>query len=73
MLIFAGMRPEIRELLWPIYHDQLRDHESVLGRDPVQGMGGVNTFWHCHNAFEDTMSGDTYGAGFLSPRTTSHC
>lgn len=49
------MRPEIRELLEPIYPNQLRDHESVLGRDPVQGMGGINTFWHCHNAYEETM------------------
>jgi len=49
------MRPEIREILNPIYSDQLKDHESVLGRDHVQGMGGVNLYWHCHSADEDTM------------------
>jgi len=46
------MRPEIREILEPIYHDKLRDHESVLGRAHVQGMGGVNMFWFCHQSPE---------------------
>jgi len=49
------MRPEIREILEPIYPDQLRDHESVLGRENVQGMGGINLYWHCHYGDEETM------------------
>lgn len=49
------MRPEIREILEPIYGNQLQDHDSVLGRDPVQGMGGVNMFWYCHTNPEDVM------------------
>jgi helicase required for RNAi-mediated heterochromatin assembly 1 len=49
------MRPEIRAILEPIYPDQLRDHQSVLGRDPVQGMGGVNMFWYHHDELEEKM------------------
>jgi len=49
------MRPEIREIMEPIYPGQLKDHESVFNRDPVGGMGNVNLFWHCHNSFDDAM------------------
>lgn len=48
------MRPEIREILNPIYKEtQLRDHESVMGRDPIMGMGKHNMFWFCHTQPED--------------------
>jgi helicase required for RNAi-mediated heterochromatin assembly 1 len=50
------MRPEIREILTPIYGDQLRDHDNVLNRDPIQGMGNINIFWHSHNHGEGMMS-----------------
>lgn len=36
------MRPEFRELLRPIYDDELMDHALVFGREPVKGMGGIN-------------------------------
>ena len=49
------MRPEIREILEPIYGNQLKDHPSVVGRDPVQGMGDVNMFWYSHTNHEDVM------------------
>ncbi|KAH7361156.1 P-loop containing nucleoside triphosphate hydrolase protein [Pyrenochaeta sp. MPI-SDFR-AT-0127] len=45
------MIPEIRRLLVPIYHNTLKDHESVkdpCNRPPVEGMGGKNTFFFCH-------------------------
>ncbi|KAJ4356660.1 uncharacterized protein N0V89_004696 [Didymosphaeria variabile] len=45
------MIPEIRRLLQPIYGDKLRDHASVLSGDnrpPVEGMGGVNSFFFTH-------------------------
>lgn len=41
------MIPEIRRALKPIY-DKLEDHESVRGRPEIPGMGGVNTFFFCH-------------------------
>ncbi|KAL7276112.1 hypothetical protein RUND412_000902 [Rhizina undulata] len=46
------MRSEFRELLTPIYNDTLEDHEVVLGRDPVPGMGSCNLFWWTHNSAE---------------------
>ncbi|KAF1849149.1 uncharacterized protein K460DRAFT_277751 [Cucurbitaria berberidis CBS 394.84] len=45
------MIPEIRRLLYPIYEDTLRDHVSVKdpsNRPPVEGMGGNNSFFFCH-------------------------
>lgn len=45
------MIPEIRRLLIPIYQNMLKDHESVKdpsNRPPVEGMGGNNTFFFCH-------------------------
>lgn len=45
------MIPEIRRLLTPIYEDKLKDHQSVLdiaNRPPVEGMGGVNSYFFCH-------------------------
>lgn len=45
------MIPEIRRLLAPIYEDTLKDHESVkdiANRSPVEGMGGTNSFYFCH-------------------------
>lgn len=48
------MRPEIRRLLEPIYHD-LEDHPSVMGRSHVPGMDTVDVFfyWHQHNETQD--------------------
>ncbi|KAH8712271.1 P-loop containing nucleoside triphosphate hydrolase protein [Phaeosphaeriaceae sp. PMI808] len=46
------MIPEIRRLLTPIYEDTLKDHESVkelANRPPVEGMGGTNSFFFCHD------------------------
>ncbi|KAI4931842.1 uncharacterized protein J4E92_003738 [Alternaria infectoria] len=45
------MIPEIRRLLYPIYQDTLKDHKSVKNLDnrpPVEGMGGNNSFFFCH-------------------------
>lgn len=45
------MIPEIRRLLAPIYENTLKDHESVedlANRPPVEGMGGTNSFYFCH-------------------------
>ncbi|USP74996.1 uncharacterized protein yc1106_02270 [Curvularia clavata] len=45
------MIPEIRRLLRPIYQDTLKDHHSVecaSNRPPVEGMGGTNSFFFCH-------------------------
>lgn len=47
------MIPEIRRALKPIY-DELQDHESVLDRPPIRGMGGVNTFFFSHEWPEAT-------------------
>ncbi|KAI9755693.1 MAG: hypothetical protein M4579_004191 [Chaenotheca gracillima] len=41
------MIPEIRALLSPIY-ERLDDHESVHNREPVPGMGGVNSLFYSH-------------------------
>ena len=52
------MRPEIRQLLDPIYPD-LEDHRSVLGRKDVPGMGDVNVhFFHhkWHESNDDALS-----------------
>jgi helicase required for RNAi-mediated heterochromatin assembly 1 len=46
------MIPEIRSLLHPIYGDKIKDHESVLDRPDVPGMGGLNLFVHSHDATE---------------------
>jgi helicase required for RNAi-mediated heterochromatin assembly 1 len=50
------MRPEIREVLYPIYGDVLIDHDSVSAREDIQGMGGINVFWHCHNQYESSTA-----------------
>ncbi|KAH7091387.1 P-loop containing nucleoside triphosphate hydrolase protein [Paraphoma chrysanthemicola] len=45
------MIPEIRRLLYPIYEKTLKDHDSVTdlaNRPPVEGMGGNNSFYFCH-------------------------
>lgn len=45
------MKPEIRRLLYPIYGDTLKDHANVKdpnNRPPVMGMGGVNSYFLCH-------------------------
>ncbi|KAH4973379.1 hypothetical protein HBI78_001190 [Parastagonospora nodorum] len=45
------MIPEIRRLLAPIYENTLKDHASVedlANRPPVEGMGGTNSFYFCH-------------------------
>ena len=52
------MRPEIRQLINPIYPD-LEDHLSVLDRKDVPGMGDVNVhFFHhkWHEANDDALS-----------------
>jgi helicase required for RNAi-mediated heterochromatin assembly 1 len=48
------MMPEIRSLLHPIYGDQIKDHESVLNRPDIPGMGGLNLFMYSHDAPEVT-------------------
>lgn len=47
MITQRRMAPEIRRALKPIY-EELEDHESVLNRPPIAGMGGVNTFFFSH-------------------------
>ncbi|PWW74135.1 P-loop containing nucleoside triphosphate hydrolase protein [Tuber magnatum] len=42
------MRPEIRELLTPIYQGLVEDHSCVLGRPGVPGMGDTHVFWYSH-------------------------
>ncbi|KAH7410083.1 P-loop containing nucleoside triphosphate hydrolase protein [Phaeosphaeria sp. MPI-PUGE-AT-0046c] len=49
------MIPEVRRLLAPIYGDTLKDHPSVkdmANRPPVEGMGGINSFFFCHDSPE---------------------
>ena len=47
------MIPEIRRVLKPIY-TTLNDHPSVLERQPVPGMGGVNSYFFVHDWQEDS-------------------
>ena len=49
------MIPEIRRGLAPIYKE-LEDHPSVLNRQAVPGMGGVNSYFFCHDWQEDSDS-----------------
>ncbi|KAL8826844.1 MAG: hypothetical protein Q9191_003550 [Dirinaria sp. TL-2023a] len=49
------MIPEIRRIVMPIYPG-LKDHPSVLQREPVPGMGGVNSYLFVHNWLEDADS-----------------
>lgn len=49
------MIPEIRRIIMPIYAG-LEDHPSVLQREPVPGMGGVNSYLFVHNWLEDADS-----------------
>ena len=42
------MIPEIRRALKPIYKS-LEDHECVLNRPSIPGMGGINTFFFTHD------------------------
>ncbi|KAK6430439.1 hypothetical protein LTR95_013407 [Oleoguttula sp. CCFEE 5521] len=45
------MIPEIRRLLYPIYGNLIKDHESVRNpsiRPDVPGMGGVNSYFFTH-------------------------
>lgn len=52
------MAPEIRRALAPIY-DDLQDHDCVLDRERVPGMGDVASFFFCHTwpeAVDGTMS-----------------
>lgn len=48
MITQRRMIPEIRRALKPIYED-LTDHESVLNRPSIPGMGGINTFFFSHD------------------------
>ncbi|KAF9701449.1 hypothetical protein EKO04_000892 [Ascochyta lentis] len=53
------MIPEIRRLLYPIYNDTLKDHASVKdasNRPPIQGMGGVNSYFFTHEWLESRDS-----------------
>lgn len=47
------MIPEIRRALKPIYQS-LEDHECVLNRPSISGMGGINTFFFSHDWPEST-------------------
>lgn len=54
------MIPEIRRLLAPIYKNTLKDHDSVknvANRPPVEGMGGTNSFFFCHE-WPETRDGN---------------
>ncbi|MCJ1468415.1 hypothetical protein MMC07_007043 [Pseudocyphellaria aurata] len=55
MVTQRRMIPEIRRALKPIY-EELEDHESVLNRAPIAGMGGVNTYFFTHDWPESTDS-----------------
>ncbi|KAF8429157.1 putative DEAD box helicase [Tirmania nivea] len=50
------MRPEIRQLLSPIYHD-LEDNEEVMNRPHIPGMGTVDVFFYWHNHHESMDDG----------------
>ena len=61
------MRPEFREILAPIY-EHLDDHPSVLGREDIPGMGGINFWFHSHQMPEsndDAMSKQNEGEADL--------
>ncbi|KAI9695913.1 MAG: hypothetical protein M1836_006030 [Candelina mexicana] len=45
------MIPEIRRILAPIY-ETYHDHHSVIEQIPVEGMGGVNSYFFSHNWYE---------------------
>ncbi|RLL98124.1 hypothetical protein CFD26_105657 [Aspergillus turcosus] len=49
------MVPEIRRLLEPIY-GELQDHQSVLGRSKVPGMGDLRSFFFSHSWPESSDS-----------------
>lgn len=51
------MRPEIRQILAPIY-DRLEDDDQVLNKPPIPGMGNLNVYFYSHNKPEaqDEMS-----------------
>ncbi|KAL4920881.1 P-loop containing nucleoside triphosphate hydrolase protein [Aspergillus aurantiobrunneus] len=52
------MAPEIRQLLTPIY-GPLQDHESVIKREEVPGMGNIRSFFFSHDwseSFDDMAS-----------------
>lgn len=56
------MIPEIRRLLYPIYGDTLKDHASVKdpnNRPPVQGMGGVNSYFFTHDKWPESRDGNS--------------
>lgn len=61
------MRPEFREILAPIYA-HLDDHPSVLGREDIPGMGGINFWFHSHqmpDSNDDAMSKQNEGEADL--------
>ncbi|KAI5290382.1 hypothetical protein KEM52_000472 [Ascosphaera acerosa] len=49
------MAPEIRQIINPIYPD-LRDHDVVLNREPVPGMGDCRAFFFGHYWYESADS-----------------
>ncbi|KAL4788637.1 P-loop containing nucleoside triphosphate hydrolase protein [Aspergillus varians] len=52
------MAPEIRQLLTPIY-GPLQDHESVIQREEVPGMGNIRSYFFSHDwheSFDDMAS-----------------
>lgn len=49
------MAPPIRQIINPIY-PHLRDHEAVLKREPVPGMGDVRTYFFDHYWYESIDS-----------------
>ncbi|KAJ6257563.1 hypothetical protein Dda_7348 [Drechslerella dactyloides] len=47
------MRPEIRQILMPIY-SELDDDIQVLNKPSVPGMGGVNMYFYAHQVPEES-------------------
>jgi helicase required for RNAi-mediated heterochromatin assembly 1 len=46
------MPPEVRRLLWPIYGDKIKDHESTLDRPAVPGLKNFRSYFFNHENHE---------------------
>lgn len=67
------MIPEVRRLLAPIYKDTLKDHASVkdlANRPHVEGMGGTNSFFFCHE-WPEAHDGNMSCLNPVSPQDVS--
>jgi helicase required for RNAi-mediated heterochromatin assembly 1 len=64
------MRPEIRELIKPIYPD-LVDHPSVHGRDNIPGMGKFN-LWFLNHSWEESTNESQSKMNDLEARMIVH-